>query len=164
MSERRDRELDEFYAVTYARLVGVVGAISGDRGEAEEAVQEAFVRLLGCWRKVSRYEDPEAWVRLVALRQLSKQRRKRANGVRAALRHGPPDDVPAWTAHEVDLARAVAALPMPQRAVIVLHRIGLDAAEMGRELGVPVGTVKSRLARARAALAGLLREDLTDHA
>lgn len=160
MSDAQD--LRDLYATSYARLVGVVGAVCRDRDEAEEAVQEAFVRLIGAWSKVSRYDDPEAWVRKVALRQVSNRRRKALNGLRAALRHGPPADVPEPTPATVDTERALAALPEQQRAVIVLHRLGLDAEAIADALGVPVGTVKSRLARARAALSPLLREDQPD--
>lgn len=160
---REDAAVQELYAASYARLVGVVGAIARDRGEAEEAVQEAFVRLLGHWSAVSRYADPEAWVRKVALRLLSNRRRKYANGVRAARRHGAPPDVPGPTPDAVDLTRAVAALPRPQREVLVLHRLGLGAEEIATHLGVPTGTVKSRLSRARAALAPVLREEPNSH-
>lgn len=157
-----ERALRELYAGSYARLVGVVGAVSGDRQEAEEAVQDAFVRLMGQWPKVSRYDDPEAWVRKAALRLVSNRRRKALNGLKAALRHGPPPDVAAPTGTAVDLDRALAALPAGQRAVVVLHRLGLDADETARQLGIAPGTVRSRLSRARAALAPLLREDVTD--
>lgn len=164
MADRGDQDLCGFYADSYARLVGTVGAVCGDRHEAEEAVQDAFVRLMGHWAKISRYDDPEAWVRHVALRRVSNRRRKAVNGVRAALRHGPPPDVPSPSGAEVDLDRALAALPAPQRAVVVLHQLGLDIDAIARELAIPHGTAKSRLARARAALAPLLREDVTDHA
>ena len=60
--------------------------------------------------------------------------------------------------------RALAALPAAQRAVVVLHRLGLDTEAIARELDIPHGTAKSRLARARATLAPLLRQDVTDHA
>jgi RNA polymerase sigma-70 factor (ECF subfamily) len=156
------QHLRDLYAASYSRLVGTVGAVCGDRHDAEEAVQEAFVRLMGCWDKVSRYEDPEAWVRKVALRQVSNRRRKALNGLRAALRHGPPPHVGEPTPACIDAERALAGLPEQQRAVIVLHRLGLDADAMADALGVPVGTVKSRLARGRAALAPLLREDRPD--
>jgi RNA polymerase sigma-70 factor (ECF subfamily) len=156
------QDLRDLYAASYSRLVGQVGAVCGDRHEAEEAVQEAFVRLMGRWPKVSRYDDPEAWVRKVALRQISNRRRKALNGLKAALRHGPPPDVPEPTPAAVDAERALAALPEQQRAVVVLHRLGLDAEQVADALGVPVGTVKSRLARARAALSPLLREDPRD--
>lgn len=156
-------ELRDFYQSTYARLVGVVGAVSGDRSEAEEAVQDAFVRLIGQWEKVSRYDDPEAWVRKVALGFVSNRRRKVRNGLRAAFRHGAPAVVEGPTGDAVDLRRALAALPQRQREVIVLQHLGLDMSEMSQLLSVPPGTVKSRLARARAALAPLLAEDVIEN-
>lgn len=160
-----DAALQQLYETAYPRLVGLLGAISGDRGQAEEAAQEAFVRLLGQWERVRRYEDPEAWVRRVALGKLSNARRKQRNGLRALLRSGPPDDeVAGPTGTAVDLHRALAALPLAQRQVVVLQAAGLDLAATAAALEVPVGTVKSRLSRARAALAPLLREDVTDRA
>lgn len=156
------QDLRELYAASYARLVGVVGAVCQDRDEAEEAVQEAFVRLMGSWTKVSRYDDPEAWVRKVALRQVSNRRRKALNGLRAALKHGPLPDVPEPSPASIDTDRALAGLPEQQRAVVVLHRLGLDPDAIADALGVPLGTVKSRLARARSALSPLLREDPSD--
>lgn len=158
-----DPELQELYAASYARLVGIVGAVSRDRHEAEEAVQDAFVRLMGQWSKVSRYEDPEAWLRKVALGYVSNRRRKTLNGVKAAFRHGPQPEVPAPSGDAVDLRRALAALPLHQREVIVLQELGLDVAAIAHQLAIPTGTVKSRLSRARAALAPLLREDVNDH-
>jgi RNA polymerase sigma factor (sigma-70 family) len=158
-----ERALRELYAVSYARLVGVVGAACGSTHEAEEAVQDAFVRLMGQWPKVSRYDDPEAWVRKVAFGYVSNRRRKTANGIRAALKHGPSPDVPPPTGERVDLARALDALPAAQRQVLLLQHLGLDLAAIARHLDVPEGTVKSRLSRARAALVPLLREDATDH-
>lgn len=157
-----EREWEQLYARSYARLVAVVGAVGGNRQEAEEAVQDAFVRLLGRWSHVSSYDDPEAWVRKAALRLLSNRRRKALNGLRAALRYGPAPDVPPLAADEVDLDRALAALPRGQRAVVVLHRLGLEHDAIADHLGVPVGTVKSRLSRARAALAPMLRDEGTD--
>ncbi len=157
-----EQELRELYAASYSRLVGVVGAVARDRHEAEEAVQDAFVRLMGQWPKVRRYDDPEAWLRKVALGYVSNRRRKARNGIRAALKHGPAPAVAGPTGDAVDLRRALAALPQAQREALVLHDLGLDVASIAAHLGVPEGTVKSRLSRARAALAPLLREDVTD--
>lgn len=159
----QDSGLRELYAASYARLVGVVGAITGDRQEAEEAVQDAFVRLIGRWSTVSEYDDPEAWLRKVALGMVSNRRRKARNRLRAALRHGPAPDVAGPTGDAVDLSRALATLPYEQRAVIVLQHLGLDVERIAAELGVRPGTVKSRLSRARAALKPLLSEDVNDH-
>lgn len=161
-----DVALRELYAACYSRLVRVVGAVAGDRDEAEEAVQEAFIRLIGRWGSVSRYDDPEAWLRKVAFGFLSNRRRKIGNGARALIRHGGgADSAPPPSGDRVDLERALQALPIAQRQVLVLvHVVGLGVDAAADELGIPVGTVKSRLARGRAVLAPLLREGVPDHA
>jgi RNA polymerase sigma factor (sigma-70 family) len=156
-------DIESLYASSYARLVSVVGAVFQDAHGAEEAVQDAFARLIGQWSKISRYEDPEAWVRKVAFGYMSNRRRKFLRGVRAARRHGPPDDVPPPTGDRLDLRRALAALPRQQREVVVLQGLGLTVEDIARQLDVAPGTVKSRLSRARSALMPLLREDTNDH-
>lgn len=166
MSGIRDdagRDLEAFYAAAYPRLVAVIGLVGQDRHEAEEAVQEAFIRLIGQWTKVSRYEDPEGWVRKVALGFLSNRRRKISRGLRAFARHGAPAHVPPLTGDAIDLQRALDRLPRQQREVLVLQDLGLDINEIADHLNVPSGTVKSRLSRARTALAPLLREEADDH-
>lgn len=157
--------LRELYDACYGRLVAITAAISGNRHDAEEAVQEAFVRLIGKWSTVGGYEDPEAWLRRVALGVLANRRRKLRNGLRALWRHGRPPDDEGPSGDTVDIRRALATLAESQRAAVVLHHYaGLSVEEIARELNVPAGTVKSRLSRARAALAPLLREGVDDHA
>jgi RNA polymerase sigma-70 factor (ECF subfamily) len=155
-----ERDVRDLYEAAYARLVSVVAVAAGNRGDAEDVVQEAFVRLLRHWPSVSRYDDPEAWVRQVAFRLLSNRLRKTRNGVRAVLRLARSQNADEPSADGVDIAKAMRALPMPQRQVVVLHHlVGLEVAEVAAALGLPVGTVKSRLSRARAALASLLTEE-----
>ena len=152
------QDLRELYAASYARLVGIVGAVSGDRHEAEEAVQDG-------WAHGRRSRGTTTRRRGSARSRCARSATaagKALNGIRAALRHGPPANVPGPTPAAVDAERALAALPEQQRAVVVLHRVGLDAPAIADALGVPVGTVTSRLARARAALAPMLREDRHD--
>ena len=154
------RDVEDLYAGSYARLVGVVTLVAGSREEAEEVVQEAFVRLLPRWSRVSRYEDPEGWVRGVALRLLSNRFRKVRNGAIAARRHGPSPDVEAPSVDGVDVVRALQSLPLKYRQVAVLHYLlGLEVTDVAAELKVPIGTVKSRLSRARELLAPLLTEE-----
>ena len=148
------------YEACYARLVGVVSLAGGDRAEAEECVQEAFIRLLREWPRVSLFDSPEARTRKVALRLLSNRRRKARNGIRALLRLDPPTSAPAPTGDALDIQRALGRLPSGQRQVVVLHYLlGLGVAEIAAELAVAPGTVKSRLSRARETLSPLLREE-----
>ncbi len=153
-----DDDFEALYAAAYVRLVRVLTVASGSQPDAEEVVQEAFVRLLPRWSKVRGYADPEAWVREVAFRLLSNRRRghRAAERTLSRYRQGgqelqPPDG------DRVDVTRALAVLPAQQRHVVVLHHLlGLPVEQIAAELGVPAGTVKSRLARGRAALSPLL--------
>jgi RNA polymerase sigma-70 factor (ECF subfamily) len=61
-------EFDGFYAGTVRRVTSHLCMMTGDRAEAEDAVQEAYARAWQRWEKLSGYGDPEAWVRTVAYR------------------------------------------------------------------------------------------------
>lgn len=153
-------DLEDFYCAHYARLVAVVALAAGSRATAEDVVQEAFVRLIGEWQSVARYDSPEAWVRRVAFRLLSNKQRKARNGIRA-LSRDRRTPVPGPTGDAVDVQVALRALPLGQRQVIVLHYlVGLPTKEVAAELKISQGTVKSRLSRARVALVPLLKEEV----
>lgn len=72
------------------------------------------------WQQLYAYEAPEAWVRRVALNLAAQAARRPRRQARALLRLGPPM-VPLVEDAELDLARALAALPLGQRQVVVLH-------------------------------------------
>jgi RNA polymerase sigma-70 factor (ECF subfamily) len=143
----------------YGRLVAGLELASGQRAEAEDLVQEAFARLIPKWERVARYDDPEAWVRLVAFRLLIDRRRRMMRALRI------PQEPRGATASRadvlIDVERAVSQLPSHQRQVVVLHYLyDLRVEDIARMLHVRVGTVKSRLARSRAALAATLDEEV----
>src|SRR5574341_966469 len=148
-----DDGFEGFYRATYGRLVGQLLAVGGDRGEAEDCVQEAFVRASTRWQRLRDYEVPEAWVRRVAFNLLVSSKRRRRSLLAALARLGPPPDLPPLSADSLTLVEAMRGLPIRQRQVLVLHHgIGLPVLEVARELGVPVGSVKGWLARGRTAL------------
>ena len=150
---------DDFYAATYARLLKQLVLVTGDRGDAEDVLQEAYGRAAVRWRRLSGYESPEAWVRRVALHlaaDLAKRARRRAAAL-LRLRPQAPADL---SAEALDLLAALRALSLGQRQVLVLHHfVGLPVEEVASSLGIPVGTVKTRLARGRAVLARRLAAD-----
>ena len=166
LSRDKGVETDEVAAL-YARacpaLVGLLTAIGGNRADAEEVAQDAFVRLLEHWGKVRDYADPEAWLRTVAVRVLVSRHRRRqvaARGLAVLGRRAAPALHAAGPGHDMELEEALAGLPVDRRAVLVLHHLyDLPVAEVAELLHVPTGTVKSRLSRARAALAPLLADE-----
>ena len=151
------RPTDDFaesYLASYARLVGVLARVCEAREDAEEVVQEAFVRLVPRWPQVRRYDDPEAWVRSVAFRLATSRWRTRRAAAAAMLRLGPVRHVSPPGVDRVTVDAVLAPLSAAHRAVLVLHYgVGLTIDEIARELRVAPGTVKSRLSRARAAAA-----------
>ena len=158
-------EFDAFYALSFSRLVNQVYAMIGNRDEAQDCVQEAFVRAWSHRRKLDGSGSPEAWVRLTAYRlAVSRWRRtvrSRRNPDRALhpLGHQPPPNEA-----RVALMRALDHLPLDQRHALVLHHLcDLPLTEVAVVVGAPVGTVKARLSRGRATLQSLLAEEGASH-
>jgi RNA polymerase sigma-70 factor (ECF subfamily) len=150
---------DIFYQDAYARLVRQLWAVTGSRQDAEDVVQEAFVRAAARWGRVGAYDLPEAWVRQVAIRLASNELRRVRRGLTALLRlqpvqhDGPSEDRPA-------LVTALRDLPLRYRQVLVLHYlVDLPVQQVAVELGLPQGTVTTQLARGRLALAQRLGPD-----
>lgn len=158
--------LHELYDASYGRLVLQLFALCGDLAEAEDAVQEAFVKAIGRGRGFDDVQNPEAWLRTVALNH-QRNSWRHAKVVRRFVTAVPgPQALPELGPDHVAVVRALAALDADQRQVVVLRYLAdLGTAEIARELGVPEGTVKSRLSRGRERLAPLLdeREEESDH-
>ena len=155
-----EQRFEEFYAAVFGRLVGQPYLVTGDLHDAEDVVQEALTRAAARWSRLRDYEVPEAWVRRVAMNLASDGFRlaRRRLAVAARLWSRAEADPPALDGLAV--TAALRGLPLAQRKVVVLHHLlDLPVDQVAVELGVPVGTVKSRLARARAALATHLAAD-----
>jgi RNA polymerase sigma-70 factor (ECF subfamily) len=158
-------EFDGFYAGSVDRLVGQVYALTGDRGEAQDAVQEAFIRAWKHRGSLDREGHPEAWVRRVAMRLAISRWRKAQTSLTSWRRHGVADDPTGPSADTVAIVRALRRISDEQRRAIVLHHLcDLTVEQVAAETGSPVGTVKARLARGRAALAPYLTDSDTTEA
>ena len=153
-----DGYVREVYEASYRRLVAQAYAVAGDRVEAEDAVQEAFARAVAAGDRFRRVDNPEAWLRTVALNVL-RRRWRRARLFRAlSPRLATPADVPGISEDHVAVVEALRALPFQQRETLALFYLGdLSVQEVAATLGVAEGTVKSRLTRGRAALAAQMQ-------
>jgi RNA polymerase sigma-70 factor (sigma-E family) len=155
-----DAGFDDFYRTSRRRMLGYVYVLTGDIVEAQDVVQEAFVRAWQRWSTVGGYADPESWVRVVAGRIAISRWRGSRSRARAYARHGAPAAVDGPTPDTVALVAALRLLPAAQRTTLALHYVlGLSIADIAGETNTAVGTVKARLARGRAALALLLADD-----
>ncbi|HWJ66487.1 MAG TPA: SigE family RNA polymerase sigma factor [Nocardioides sp.] len=158
--------LGDVYDASYGRLVLQLFALCGDLADAEDAVQEAFVKAIGQGRRFDRVLNPEAWLRTTALNHQRNSWRHAKVVRRFATTVPGPQSVPELGPDHVAMVQALAQLDPDQRAVVVLRYLAdLGTAEIAHELGVPEGTVKSRLSRSRERLAPMLddREE-SDHA
>jgi RNA polymerase sigma-70 factor (ECF subfamily) len=150
-------DFDAFYRDTSRRLLRYAYGLTGDAGEAQDLVQEAYARAWQRRRRLAGYEDREAWLRLVVNR-LATDRGRHLGVRRKRAEAAPPlDSVAPPSENVVLLVRALRALPVTQRRALALHYL-LDrsVAEIAAETGAATGTVKSWLSRGRAALAAQL--------
>ena len=152
-------EFTDFYSASFGRVVGQLTAMTGDAAEAQDAVQEAFVRAWAHRGRLDSGGSPEAWVRATAWR-IAVSRWQRARLGRLLLRAQRPDQVTDGPGPDrVALIDALRKVPAEQRRALVLyHLCDRSVAQIADETGVPAGTVKARLARGRAALAPYLRD------
>ena len=144
-------EFTSFYTASFPRLVGQLYAMTGDRAEAQDAVQEAFVRAWVHRGRIEKDRGAEAWVRVTAWRIAASRWRRGQEGIRLMLLAARPD--------RVAFVEALRRVPAEQRRALVLyHLVDLTVEQIAAETGVRPGTVKARLARGRAALTPHLRE------
>jgi RNA polymerase sigma-70 factor (ECF subfamily) len=176
-SERSDAELVERYlagdraAFTTLvhrherRVYNLAYRMLGREEDARDASQEAFLTAL---RKLSSFRGEAAfttWMHRVTVNACYDilRRRKREPRLEEWPDEGAPPPGPVASDHAdsaaeaVDIQRALARVPEEFRVVLVLHDVqDLAYEEIGGILGIPVGTVKSRLHRGRVALGRLL--------
>lgn len=155
--------LPELYEASYRRIVRQVATLTSDLAEAEDVVQEAFSRAISRWDSVVRYDQPEAWVRSVAINLARSRFRREKRGLALRLRLEPlVRHTQAPTPDRVALVTALKTLPRPQQEALALfHLADLTIEEISNHAGVPTGTVKARLSRGRTALAKALSDEAT---
>jgi len=155
-----EAEFTVFFRAEFARVVRTVSLVVNDQGRAEEVAQEAFVQLLDHWAKVSRYDQPDAWVRRVAIRLAGRvARRERMRGV-LERRFRAPQEVPAPSDPQDDVMAAVRGLPRNQRIAVVLFYLeDRPVTDVADVLGCTTGTARVHLHKARRRLAAVLGAD-----
>ena len=151
---------EAFFESQRTNLVRAMYLICGNRHEAEELAQDAFVRAYERWDLVRRADNPAGYLYRIGLNLYRSKLRRAARAARKVVTPPPAAD-PFGAADDRDaIGRALAALPKGQReAVVMVEWLGMTDDEVGQALGISPVTVRVRIHRARSTLRPLLRGD-----
>jgi len=157
--------LDRLLRDNYDRLYGVCRRLTGNDADAADACQEALIAVVRNLAKFDNRSQFGTWAYRIAVNASLDEMRRRKRRAQpderrvgtVAERADPSPEIGTTVTDRLVLDAAIAALPPDFRAAVVLRDVaGLDYAEIAETLQIPAGTVRSRIARGRAALAETL--------
>lgn len=147
------QNFESFFEANERPLFGMLCLVTGDRWEAEELMQEAFLRVWERWDSVRAMNDPTGYLYRTAFNLF---RNRLRTGLRAARRRLRPDFQPDAFARVDERADVLAALrrlsPRQRAAVVLLDLLDLTSEDAGRLLGVRPVTVRSLASQGRRAI------------
>lgn len=172
------KAIDELVALYEKRVFNFAYRICGDYDQANDVAQEAFIRIINSAKTFRGESSFSTWiyriVKNVYLDEIKKSKSHRLTSLddyveleessvsREIKDDKPsPDEIVQKNEQSKTIQRAISALPENQRMIISLYHLQNQSyEEISAVLDLPVGTVKSRLSRARLALAEILKDDL----
>jgi RNA polymerase sigma-70 factor, ECF subfamily len=144
---------EEFYEAHHRRLFVSLCLVTGDRQEAEEVMQEAFVRLLERWDRLPTIDDPSGYLFRVSMNVFRNRYRRAKLALRRTFEPGAPADDLAVVEGRDAVVRALRTLtPQQRQAAVLTWLLGYSSEEAGRMLGIRASTVRVLTSRARAAM------------
>ncbi|MDA1360566.1 SigE family RNA polymerase sigma factor [Glycomyces luteolus] len=160
---RTEAEFTDLYEKHFSELAAQVCAYLGDATEAQDLVQEAFLRAWQRWDKVGAYEEPVAWVRRVAWNLATSRHRRNQVARKFLQKSSAPELSPAASPDHVALVAALKLVPAKRRQALVMHYMAdMTVNAIAAATGAKEGTVKSWLHRGRKELAALLTDEAAD--
>jgi RNA polymerase sigma-70 factor (ECF subfamily) len=158
--------VEEFVRVLHRDIWRYVAYLSADRQAADDLTQETFLRALGSLHRFEGRSSARTWLLSIARRTVVDSLRHAAARPRlsdrddwqAVAEQTQPRGMPGFE-DGIALAELLAQIPAERReAFVVTQLLGLPYAEAAEAMGCPIGTVRSRVARARTSLIGLLAD------
>ena len=162
-----DRQaLDQLLRAHHDRIAGLCRRMCLNQADADDATQEALIAIVRGLHRFDGRASFATWAYRVAtnacLDELRRRKRRPVPGLDASTAPARGDLADAVAA-QIDVDAALATIPPDFRAAVVLRDLcGLDYAEISEVLDIPAGTVRSRIARGRAALADRLGNPTTE--
>jgi len=155
-STDESESFEGFFEAERDGLFGAMCLITGNRSEAEDLTQEAFVAVWERWGRIRSLDDPTGYLYRTAMNGFRKRTRRAALAIRKAVRLASRDEFAAAESRHV-VRRALAGLSPRQRAALVLTELlGFTSEEAGHTLGIRPVTVRVLASQGRAALRSVM--------
>ena len=147
------RSFEDFFLTERGRLLEALVVITANRAEAEELVQDAFLRVWERWDRVASMESPVGFLYRVSMNLYRSRLRRTAVAIRRAVRFGDdPDELARVEARDIAVRLLGRLTPRERAALVVTAYLGYSSEEAGELLGIKAATVRVLTGRARAAL------------
>ena len=147
----RPSSFEDLFLAERIRLYRALCVLTGDRSEAEDLAQDAFVRVLVAWDRVGTLDDPVGYLYRTALNGARSRYRRSVLAVRRQLRPREGRDELDLVEERAEIVRSLANLSYKQRAsVILLDMLDMTSSEAAAALGMSAGAVRTQASRGRA--------------
>ena len=146
-------DFEDLVHAEHAGLYGALCLISRDRGEAEDVMQEAFLKVWERWDRVQEMEHPAGYLYRTALNLHRKRRRRASVAIRRAVGLGTSRDSLADVETRDAVVRALGALtPRQRESVVLVDLLDYTSEEAAELMGIAAATVRVLASQGRAAI------------
>ena len=153
-------DFEDFFRGEHVRLLRALYLVTGNRQEAEELTQEAFLRVWEKWPRVSAMEDPTGYLYRTAMNAFRSRARRARVAASKVLKPGSSREAFADVENRDVVVRALASLTPRQRAALVVTELlEYSNEEAAKILDVKPETVRSLASRGRSTLRGSMNPD-----
>ena len=150
---RQTSDFEEFFRAEHTTLFRALCLVTRDRPEAEEIMQDAFLRVWERWDRISSMDDPRGYLYRVAMNGFRSRYRSATRAMKRTVRTSEPDDAYTSIEDRDIVIRALRELTPAQRAAVVLTSLlDYSSDEAGRMLGMRPSHVRTAATRARSAM------------
>ncbi len=147
------KDFESFFLDEHRRLFAALGMVTGNRAEAEDLMQDAFLKLWERWDRIAEIDDPTAFLYRIAMNLFRNRYRRAKRALKAVVIPHDASDAFAAVEDRDLLVRALREVTPRERAAIVLTAfLGYSSEEAGRMLGMKAPTVRVLASRARASV------------
>ena len=154
------RSFETFYDAESQTLFRRLWLVTGNRSEAEELMQDAFLKVWERWERVDAMDDPVGYLYRTAMNLFRKRYRRAVLAIRRSIGLAPTRDDFADADDREIVRQVLSTLPPRQRAALVLTELlGFSPNDAGRALGVQASTVRSLSHQGRASFRRAMEVD-----